>query len=229
MKSDAVYVKGLVKDFSKEVRLIYPLLLELMNEETAKNVIDESEKQYKALIPQIPYIGGKRNPMSKDLHEAVRLLAFYRSMEPRGFSPVMTYKIIYRAFELKLGKYPKFILRLIGKLQLSSLFKMKLMKLAKVSKLKKYPEDFVFDIVNGDRKSFDWGIEFTECAILKFFKSQNAEELMPFICPNDYITSKFFGLGLSRSMTLAEGSPKCDQYLKRGRETVVKFPSGISV
>ena len=51
---------------------------------------------------------------------------------------------------------------------------------------------------------------------------------MPYICPNDYLFSKHFGLGLCRTMTLAEGFPRCHQYLKRGRETQVKLPTDMA-
>lgn len=215
--------------FLKDTKLVYPLLLEIMDADAARKIIDMSISEYGALAPDIPFIGGRANPMSKDLEEAAKLLAFYKAMESAGHPPETAFKIIFCTFEYKMEKYPKFLLKLMGTLQLSSFFKRKLVRLSEISQAKKYPEGFVFKIVNGEGGSFDWGIEFSECAILKFYKAQAAERFMPFICPNDFITSRYFGLGLNRTMTLAEGRPICDQYLKRGRETAIKFPPGISL
>ncbi|MEN6314782.1 MAG: L-2-amino-thiazoline-4-carboxylic acid hydrolase [Clostridiaceae bacterium] len=192
------------KGFANDARQVYLLLLEIMDDVVAKNIIEESKAQLKNLIPHIPDIGGKKNMMYKDLLESVKLLALYRSMGKFGYPPEVTFKIIFRTFEIRMQKYPKFVLKILGRLQFTQIFRRKLIKLSEQSKQKQYPEDFVFEIVSGDGKNFDWGIEFSECAILKFFKSQNAEDLMKFICPNDFVTSKYFALGLQRRMTLAE-------------------------
>ncbi|MEN6315908.1 MAG: L-2-amino-thiazoline-4-carboxylic acid hydrolase [Clostridiaceae bacterium] len=212
------------RGFEADSRQVYLLLLEITDDETARNIIKESIAQLKILIPQIPDIGGKKNMMYKDLLESVKLLALYRSMGKFGYPPEVIFKIIFKTFEIRMEKYPRFILKLIGRLQFTPIFRRKLTKLSEQSKKKEYPENFVFDIVSGDGKDFDWGIEFSECAILKFFRAQNAENLMKFICPNDFVTSKYFGLGLRRKMTLAEGFPMCDQHLKRGGKTEIILP-----
>lgn len=48
---------------------------------------------------------------------------------------------------------------------------------------------------------------------------------MPYLCLVDFIMSERMGLGLERTMTLAEGSPKCDFRFKHRRPTI--WPPGL--
>jgi hypothetical protein len=121
--------------------------------------------------------------------------------------------------QIRLAQYPRFLLRLMGRLQFSRLFLNRLQREANETQKQVYPDDFVAEIVMGDGKEFDWGIDFTECAIHKFYKAQNAVELLPYVCKLDYLTSTAFGLGLVRTKTLASGDEKCNPRLKQGRDT----------
>ena len=68
--------------------------------------------------------------------------------------------------------------------------------------------------------TFDMGVDVTECAIIKFFRSQGAEELVPHMCQLDNTISKYLNLGFTRQRTLAEGATICDCRWKRGAETL---------
>ena len=218
----------LLRSFRKDAELVRKFLVELPDKDLPGAIIDQATAEYKALIPKIPFIGGGANLMTKDLLESVRLLAFYRAMKSNGFANGDSFRIIYRTLEYKLQRIPAFIRKNLGRLQMTAFFKRRLVLLSERNSRKVYPGNFAFKIVTGDGQNFDWGIEFSQCAILSFFRTQNAEEFMPYICPNDYLFSKHFGLGLCRTMTLAEGFPRCDQYLKRGRETQVKLPADMA-
>jgi hypothetical protein len=73
--------------------------------------------------------------------------------------------------------------------------------------------------VIGEGKESEWGIDFTECANHKFYTTQNAVEFLPYVCKLDTLTSTAFGLGLVRTMTLADGDERCNPRLKHDRET----------
>lgn len=71
-------------------------------------------------------------------------------------------------------------------------------------------------------RDFDFGIDYLECGSCKFLRAQNAFELAPYGCAVDRTASEALGWwGLRRTMTLAEGSEKCDFRFKRGGETQV--------
>ncbi len=77
----------------------------------------------------------------------------------------------------------------------------------------------MFEYVEGDGQSFDFGIDYVECAAWSLLEAQGAPELAPCICAVDQLYSDTFGWGLGRTATLAEEGARCDFRFKRGRET----------
>ena len=65
------------------------------------------------------------------------------------------------------------------------------------SQERQYPGDWVFTFVEGDGQEFDYGLDFTECGICKYYHAQGADELTPYLCLMDGVVSKSFGLGLA--------------------------------
>ena len=219
--------RKLLRTFDREASLVRTILAERYGGEFARTVLREARMEFETLIPVIPFIGGSRNPMQSDLIESVHLLAFHRVMKAHAKTAQETSAIIDRGIRLKLARYPRFLMRLVGKLQFSRIFLRRLQNLALESQKRKYPENFVFKILIGDGGEFDWGIDFTECAIQKFYESQNAGEFLPYICPNDFMTSEAFDLGMTRTKTLAEGAECCNPRLRRGRPTQRVQPPGF--
>jgi hypothetical protein len=201
---DKWVIKPLANQYGKELSMV---------------VAEKAHKEYEALIPQTPFIGGAQNHWTADLIESVQLLAIFRAMHAFGKPSSEIADVIYEGMQIRLEQYPHFLLRWLGRLQFSRLFVNRLMRLANETQKRIYQSNFVAEIVIGDGNEFDWGIDFCECAIYKFYKAQNALELLPYVCKLDYLTSKAFGLGLVRTKTLAEGDDRCNPRLKRGRET----------
>ena len=83
----------------------------------------------------------------------------------------------------------------------------KMREQAKMSQKRKYPIGFVFTFVEGDDKEFDYGTDIIECAIIKFLRTQYAEESVPYICLLDFLMSKAFNRGLI--------TESCTNYLLR--------------
>jgi hypothetical protein len=92
---------------------------------------------------------------------------------------------------------------------------------APLSQERRYAGDWVFEYVEGDGETFDWGRDYVECGIVKFLHSQGADELTPYLCLTDYALFGALGVELKRTMTLAEGCEKCDFRFKKGES-----PSG---
>lgn len=81
-----------------------------------------------------------------------------------------------------------------------------------------------FEFISGTGEEFDYGYDFLECAVQKFYHAQGADEFLPFYCFLDFAWSKVHGLGLSRTMTLAEGHMKCNHRFKQDREVQHEWP-----
>jgi hypothetical protein len=217
----------LMKAFDRSSKNIRLVLDKYYSHEFSENVLRQARKEYETLIPQIPYIGGSQNHMTNDLLESVQSLAVLRVLTAQGKTVVESCEIIYQAMETRLSRYPRLLLRIIGRLQFTRMFIRRLQRQAIESQKRGYPGNFVFNIIIGDGKEFDWGIDFAECGICKFYKVQNAFEFMPYICLIDYALSDGFGYGLVRTETLAEGADRCNPRMKKNGQTERRFPPGF--
>ena len=210
----------LLKDFDKTVRKYgRKILVRHYGDALADTILKEGRQEFEVLIPELPYIGGKKNPWTNILIQCTGFLALYRVLEAHGKTVEEAGRMAYELAEAQLLSYPKLLRRLIGRWSFTRYKLNKLRRQAAASQKRLYPEDWVLSFVQGDGKEFDYGMDITECAICKFFHAQGADELTPFGCLTDFAMSKALGLGLVRTMTIAEGAEKCDFRFKRGRET----------
>jgi hypothetical protein len=86
---------------------------------------------------------------------------------------------------------------------------------AQISQQRRYPGDWVFEVIEGDGQTFDVGMDYTECGIEKFMRRQGAANLTPYLCNLDYVTFGATGLGLVRTKTLGWGCDCCDFRIRR--------------
>jgi hypothetical protein len=211
--------KSLMRSFQRAAKWVMPSLVKRYGEDMAMAVVQRASQEYEALLPEIPFIGGKANRWTADLLESAQILALFRATQAYGISLGETSEVLYEGMQRRLRSYPRFLLQLMGKMQFSRLFLKRLQQQATQTHQHTYPDNFVAEVVMGDGKEFDWGINFTACAIQKFYTAQNALEFLPYVCRLDYLTSAAFGIGLVRTETLANGDARCNPRLKQGRET----------
>jgi hypothetical protein len=151
----------------------------------------------------------------------------YRALQKQGKTVEEAGKILYDCADVyfsSLSWLSRFGLRLFWWLTFTGLGKKITMNNAIESQKRRYPDDFVFSYVAGDGKEFDYGTDFTECAVCKFFHKQGADEITPYICLSDFPMSRAAGGGLRRTTTLAGGAERCDFRYKRGREAQRGWP-----
>lgn len=213
----------LLREFDHVVKQVKPVLQKYYGL-TTETIIQEARLELEQLIPRIPYIGGNRNPLTWNLVSSAWYLAFYKVLRRRGETPEAIAKVVYETFEYWLDKTPTFLLKLMGWWKFTPFAKHNLKRRAARSQERRYPEDFVFTVVKGDGKSFDWGVDYTECAICKLYKQDGAETFTRYLCPLDKVMSEQMGLGLERTQTLAEGAAYCDFRFKRERATKITPP-----
>jgi hypothetical protein len=210
----------LLRGFDRTLRRIRPLLVSRYGKEQALRLIGDARAEYEALIPEIPYIGDK-SPFLVFLLPTVKCLALYRALQRQGGSVEEAGRLIDEMSEIELRAMPSLLRRLMGFLWFSAWFRNRARKRAISSQAREYPGNFVMEYVEGDGRSFDYGVNYLECANVKFLKAQGAEELAPYICATDKVSSEMLGWGLHRTTTLAEGADKCDFRFKRGGETSI--------
>ncbi len=212
----------LLKQFEEELRLWSPFIFAPYGEINAYRIIQDSRKCFEELIPQIPYIGGDANRRTETLIQSVQFLAFYQAMKKHGKTAEEAGKILFNALSARAEKIPAKTLP-EGWKDRDEYYQIR-KKGAAESQEKRYPADYVYAFVPGDGKKFDYGYDYSECATVKFFREQGADEFMPFCCYLDYPICRARGLGLTRTMTLGQGNAKCNHRFSPGKETKLEWP-----
>jgi hypothetical protein len=178
------------------------------------------------LIPEIPTIENG-SIMLQLLLPATRNLALYRAMRDQNHAAEETLQMTYLMGQAGIQAVPAVIRWAIGRIWFSGWFLRRLQRRAAKSQEGKNPDGYVFFFVAGDGQSFDYGIDYTQCAACKFLEAQGAPELTPIACAVDKVASEMMGWGLTRRTTLAEGHDRCDFRFKKGGKTDVPLPAVI--
>ena len=212
----------LLRKFDQLARAMHQVLASYYGEEEAAGIVHAVRCEYESLVPELPYIGGRKNSLSDSLEGTAASLVLYKVMKARGENTADIGRIHQEIIETHLYSLPRWRFWMVGKIVSTGtgqrIFKHILRKRASESQQRHYAADFVFNVVEGEEGDFNFGIDYTECAIVKFFHSQGADEFTPYVCLYDYPLSRLIGTGLRRTMTLAEGEPKCDFRFRIGKE-----------
>ena len=215
---------NLVKKHDKLVSAGRDILAARYGAALADTLIGESLAEFEKLIPELPDIGGEKNPLNDNLIFSASALAFYRAMMRHGKTVYETGEILYRTMEVWVRRYPRWLRRVMGWYYLSKFNQRGVRQKAAISQQRRYPGDWVREYVEGDGHTFVWGTNYAECGIVKFLHSQGADELAPYLCLTDYALFGALGIDLERTTTLAEGGPRCDFRLKKGPATRSGWP-----
>ncbi|MBN1921578.1 MAG: L-2-amino-thiazoline-4-carboxylic acid hydrolase [Anaerolineae bacterium] len=205
----------LLKELAGFAKLMQPELAARYGEQLAIKIRQDTLAEYEKLLPQFPYIGGKANPLTTNLVRAGYVLALYRALQAQGGAVEEVGELSCLAQERKLKQIPAFVRRWMGQFAYSPARVRKMQVRAQASQARRYPGDWVFEVIEGDGQTFDVAMTYTECGIDKFMRSQGAEELTPYLCNLDYVTFAACGMGLVRTKTLGWGCDCCDFHIQR--------------
>ena len=201
--------RALLRQLDKFLTRLHPLLVEHYGEMKAATMRQETLDEYEQLIPDLPYIG-RGNLLAGNLIQSAWALALYRAIQRRGGSAETAGEIIQRAMEAEINRKPAFLRRLKGRLRLSRWAVRLMQNAARRSQKREYPADWVFEVIEGDGRTFEAGLDIVECGIIKFLHAQKADELAPYLCDLDYLMYQATGVELRRTMTLSQGCEQCD-------------------
>jgi hypothetical protein len=188
----------------------------------ANEIIEKSSFEFEKILPELPYIGGRENLFTPILIASGGMLAISRVMKTYSKTAEEMFIVFYTAIDKIYNLLPRILMQLFGRLFLSRYGGIGLLRRqANKSQELRYPDDWVFTVVEGDGEDFDWILEYSECAVVKFWEKQGANDLMPYCSFGDIAMSRALGLGMECA-TLGEGSDTCVAKLKRGRETQMR-------
>ncbi|WP_113674362.1 L-2-amino-thiazoline-4-carboxylic acid hydrolase [Vallitalea guaymasensis] len=207
----------LSKSIEKFLKPITPELIDMFGNKEASAVQLKVKNEYDKLIPQFPYIGGDDNKLTSNLVQASWGLALYRVLKEYDIELYDIGKLIYLSLTRHFNKLPRFIRKIMGRRMFSKSKVIKMKRRAFLSREKKYPYDWVWEVNDGDGINYGLAIDYTECGIVKFFHDQDADELVPYLCNLDYVIFKAFGIELHRTKTLGCGCDCCNfRFIKNG-------------
>jgi hypothetical protein len=213
--------KKLIRQFNFFTRQMRPVLDGALGRVKAGEMMQQGRREFAKLIPLLPETGS-RGLLALFGNVTGMYLAMYRVSLKHGKTLEETGRLIYDTAEYLLRHIPGVLARTFAGMNFSQKYLAALQQSAIESKSGKFSDGYMFDYVAGDGKTFDYGVDYLECASVKFLKKQGAPELAPYLCPIDILYSDTFGWGLHRSMTLADGDAKCDFRFSRGGRTEVK-------
>jgi hypothetical protein len=205
----------LLRDLDGFAGLMRPELVARYGAEKAGRIHQDTLAAYEELIPQFPYIGGQENRLTTNLVQAGYGLALYRALRAHGGTVEEAGELSHLAIERKMHRIPAFLRRLMGRFMFSPWRIRDMKRRAQVSQQRRYPGDWVWEVIEGDGETSDFGITYTECGIDKLMRSQGAAELTPYLCNTDYVLFRALGMELVRTKTLAWGCDCCDFRIKR--------------
>lgn len=207
----------MVKSTRALIKSMENVLIKYYDKEFSNNVIENVNMLFEELLPSLPYIGGMDNLLTKQIVNTAPDLALYKVLKSKKIETVQIGKIIYEANIEYWNSYPKIVGPLFRIYLRSKLYLNTLKSSAEQSQQRKYAGDFVFSAVDGEKGNFDYGIDYHECGICKYFHEHDADEIMPYVCLSDFASSDAFKTGLLRTTTIAEGNEKCDFRFKIGK------------
>jgi hypothetical protein len=214
----------LLRAFNRESRLLTGVLNEFYDNEQSSVYLEETRKEFKALIPNIPLIGGERSRYSRDVIGMSIGLALYKVLHTRGLSLEEIAKVVHVLAQKKLASLPRSIMllsyllkKLLGTLPGKRLFKARLKRQAARSQQQVNGGNIVAVYVEGDGREFDCGVDIIQCPVWDFYREQGAGEFLRYICLYDFLSSSLSGTGLVRTMTLSEGADRCDNRFRLGQ------------
>jgi len=209
----------ILMQFNTHAKAWRPFLASGYGDGFANAVLRETRQQYEALIPEIPYIGGDENLMTRHLGRSTTSLVLYKVMKAWGKTAEEIGKIVYDAVEVSVSQLPP-----RSGQELSTAYIAEEKERARKSQERRYSGDWLWEFVEGNGVEFDYGRDFLECGTQKLYHAHDADEFLPFYCYLDFVTHRTTCWGFARTKTLAEGYERCDFRLKKGGETKKGWP-----
>jgi hypothetical protein len=207
-----------MKKFTNELELARELLNKQFNEDKVDELFSKMKSNYEKLIPEMPYVGGIKNYLTNIMVEAVYCLAMFQVMEKEGLTLRDIGKFFYELCDLSANIRKNELLKTginLSQIQFDPVNIDLRKKQCETSRLRRYPDDSVMDFVEGDGKTFEWGLNVYECGIQKIYKKLGAEKYVHLFCLADFSAANILGYGFSRTQTLGFGAPMCDhRYIK---------------
>jgi hypothetical protein len=193
----------------------------------AQEICRQAMGRFGELLPALPEVGGERNWDTQFLPIAAWYVALYGPLRESGKTAEDVGKLVYDLNSIDLGQVPRAQALAEQERLFGQAYTDMLREWAAWTQKREHPGNWVAEFIEGDGEEFDYGIYYSECALVKYFRAQGAPELAPYVCLNDFTRSKAYGTGLWRTKTLAGGDGVCNFQYRKGRPVTQDWSTEI--
>jgi hypothetical protein len=197
--------------------------------ELTRQMLQQARSKFAELVPNFPDVGGARNWDSQFIPIAAWYVALYVPMKAQGKSAEDVGHLVYRIYQIELAHISDESAKAEGDALFTPQTQTEMKQWADWTQQRSYPANWVARFVPGDGQTFDYGYDYSECGLVKYFKSQGVAELAPYMCLNDFIKSARIGSGLVRTTTIAQGDKECNFRYLHGRTVVQNWETEIAL
>ncbi len=215
---------ALINEFNKTTNELTGTLISHLDEPKIRQILDQTRSEFETLLPELPYIGNEDNVLAGSLVSAAWYLPLFQMLESEGMTVRDIGEIIYKMFARNAQSRPEEQKKRVRDFYFSPAMRDYEMKRTELSRSGKYPGDWVEEFIEGDGENFDFGINFTECAICKFLKPRGGIKYTSVFCLSDYANFHALDIGFKRTRTLPLGAPYCDFRFKKDWDTQSGWP-----
>ena len=214
-----------VAQFDRGTRMGESWLVDRFGQQQADVMRREIVEEFRRLAPQAPRIGRDGSPAAGNLRGAIAGLAVYRVVQRHGGTVEDAGGLFHEVSHVRLERLPKAARAGMRWYWFSGLRRRRWERGAQRSQARRYPGDWVLEMIPADGKDFDIGYDITECGIVKYLHAHGADEFTPYLCDVDYVAAERLGYRLQRTKTLAWGCDRCDfRFSRRGHSTATWPP-----
>lgn len=207
--------RRLLGQFDRGANSLRGLLADRFGAAGLDRLVITARREYETVIGRLPWIGGSANPRSFSIYGSALWLALWRTLKPHNLTVNEARTLFCEMFRQYWSRYPRWLRRLYGSVRMGPRNQHRTQRLAVLSEQRKNSHDYVYRFVPGESGRFDFGIDIVECAIIKFLRTEGAEELAPVLCELDWPNAELIGVVLERTTTLAGGGERCDFRFRR--------------
>lgn len=211
--------KIITKQMKKFLKIFKPFIEEKIGVSANQRIAEKSMHKLEKSYDDMPDIGMDMNAFQKTMDFAFIVHIIYENLLMEDLSMEQIGDIIYYGFKTFIDNYPSFIMKIMKRKQFSKKHIAYMRELARYSKTRDHIFNWVFDIVDGNGKDFEWGIDYKRCGINDFFRENNQSEIMPYICATDHCMFVKMKAGMKLDKALGRGDDCCNFRYKRNGET----------
>ena len=219
----------LIADFADTLEGVNQFLTPEFGPLRSRMITQQALKNFEARLPSLPDVGGERNWDSEFIPMSAWYVSLYEPLRQNGKTAADVGKLIYDLNRYSLSGVSPEAARTEQERLFSPKYLQYMQEWAVWTQKRELSANWVAHFVPGSGRDFDYGIDYTECGLVKYCRSQGVPELAPYICPTDFDRSRAYGTGLQRSRTIARGDGICDFRYKKGRPVTQDWSTELAL